>query len=111
MSEFYDLAQRGLLESIELIDEEFTWKDKPYGCIIDRALHFVTTAKSFFIVDDAPVYPECGDEITIGGKKFQITARGNAAERATESGFAEDQPFIDDPADPALDLVFDHFVK
>ncbi len=97
MSEFYNATEAGLLESIELIGEEFIWQENTYSCIIDQQHHSVITAKSFF---DSGRYPQWGQLITVEGKVRQITKLNGSAVVTSGGGMVEDPPFTDDPANP-----------
>src|ERR1041385_6814446 len=108
MSEFSDLISDGLTDFMDVAPDSFQWNGGTYAAVIDHVMHTLTTQKSFF-PDQG--YPKCGDAIVIAGKKFQVIKKGNSEIRATDKGFSEDPPFIDDPNDPALDLTFDHFSK
>jgi hypothetical protein len=109
MSQVYDLAQRGLIESLAAIGETFSWNSQSYACSIDSAKHSLTTAASFF--GSPPKYPKRGDKIIVAGRTVQVTKLNNSAMRAAAGGMVEDQPFVDDPSDPALDIEYDKFIK
>jgi hypothetical protein len=107
MSQLSELAEEGMALSLEIAGDTFSWNGRPYAGIIDHIAHTIATSKSLF----SGVYPQCGDPIRVNGKKYQITRKGNALLKAVRGGFVEDPPFVDDPGDPSLDLVFDHFVR
>jgi hypothetical protein len=111
VTDFYALASRALQESFAVLGESFTWRGKSYGCALDRALHEITTLRDFFISNGTSNFPKRGDSIVVNGKKVQITKLENAAMKAVAGGTVEDQPFVDDPADPALEITFDKFVR
>jgi len=115
MSAFYDLADRALLESFEIIGENFQWKTKSYPCSIDHKAHVLTTRKALFSFENADstvrVYPKRGESIVVSGKSYQVTKLSNAAMRAVAGGTTEDQPFVDDPGDPSIDIEYDKFIK
>lgn len=108
MSEFKDFISEGLNDFLEAMGETFLWNGQPYACAIDHVNHTLTTAKSLF---PGGVYPKRGDSIRVAGKTRQVTKLANSALRAAAGGMVEDQPFVDDPSDPAIDIVFDKFVK
>lgn len=107
----FDLAERGLKESIAIVGETFQWKGTEYGGVIDHKAHTIVTLASNFIANGKTTYPKCGDAIIVAGKRFQITKKGNAELKAVAGGFIEDPPFVDDQADPGLEIGYDHFIK
>jgi hypothetical protein len=114
MSVLYDSQLAGLTETIAADGGTFQWSGKTYNGIVDHVAHNITTLKSYFASAEpgvSPAYPKCGDPITVAGRKFQITKKGNAGIKAVSGGFIEEPPFVDDPTDPALDLTFDSWIK
>ncbi len=108
-SDLYDGAADALAEAIEAYGQTFRWQGNDYGCIITRTS--VTTSKAFF---SGRIYPQPGDPIRIGAeeKERQVTRLSGAGQELVPGGLIEtEQPFVDDPTNPALVIGYDTFIN
>jgi hypothetical protein len=108
MSEAFDASQQGLLEHIAMDGGSFVWKGATYGAILNHETHVLVTSKSFFA---GRVFPPVGATILINGKERQVKKMANSGLELVAGGLREDVPFVDDAADPALEIEYGSFTK
>jgi hypothetical protein len=108
MGDFYDMSERALTESLEVIGETFMWQERSYACALDHMHHRLTTQKSLFA---GARYPKWGQLIVVAGKVRQVTKLNGSALVTSSGGMVEDPPFTDDASDPSLEIEYDVLLK
>jgi hypothetical protein len=103
----YDGLNSALLDAISVGGQNFLWNGQPYGCIVNAEQNSLVTAKSLF---NAGTYPDAGAVITVANIKRQVTEVANDAPEFIAGGKSSTSTFVDDPANPALHIVFDSFL-
>ena len=108
-SELTDGLTDALAEAIEAYDQSFTWEGNTYGCVLDVSTSTLVTSKALFSGNG---YPEVGDVIKVLGKSYPVQSVANAGMELVPGGLVQTQgPFVDDPTNPALAIVFDTFIN
>jgi hypothetical protein len=110
VSTFADEVSADLADAIADHEQSFTWSGSDYACVFNSASSSLIVSKALFQMDGTSrSYPALGATITVTGRKRQIKKMANYTIELSAGGEIETTPFIDDPSNPALMIIFGSF--